>query len=280
MRWCATKKYILANMVCIIFLYIVTDSAYATEDIPSSTMVLENTACIQCHEKESRQLVEDWRSSAHATSDPVVGCIDCHGRLHKETSSHARRDESCIDCHGGEKGPVVHSYSSSKHGTLMRIEKNGYDWNLPFELANYRAPGCGYCHMRQSNHNVSATVRHDLMSDLETEEVQDGTRAVCQDCHSPRYITHLFSNGEAMLEIARMKVREANKLIETAAAEFTKTELEPVRELMKKMRQHLRNVFLGVGHHSPDYQWWHGHPALDGDLLRIKGNIAELRRTH
>jgi hypothetical protein len=29
---------------------------------------------------------------------------------------------------------------------------------------------------------------------------------------------------------------------------------------------------------SPDYQWWHGQPALDGDLLRIKGAVGELYR--
>jgi len=41
---------------------------------------------------------------------------------------------------------------------------------------------------------------------------------------------------------------------------------------------HLKNVYLGVGHQSPDYQWWHGQPALDGDLLRIKGALGELHR--
>ena len=44
------------------------------------------------------------------------------------------------------------------------------------------------------------------------------------------------------------------------------------------MQKHLRNVYLGIGHQSPDYQWWHGQPALDGDLLRIKDYIGELYR--
>lgn len=89
----------------------------------------------------------------------------------------------------------------------MLLEKNTYDWSQSFELANYRSPGCGYCHMQQDNHNVSATIRHNLISeltsDLEAEKVEDKIRAVCQDCHSPRYITRLFSNGKDMLEIAR-----------------------------------------------------------------------------
>jgi hypothetical protein len=48
--------------------------------------------------------------------------------------------------------------------------------------------------------------------------------------------------------------------------------------LFTSMQTHGRNVRLGAGHQSPDYQWWHGQPALDGDLLRIKGVIAERER--
>jgi hypothetical protein len=44
------------------------------------------------------------------------------------------------------------------------------------------------------------------------------------------------------------------------------------------MQAHGRNVRLGVGHQSPDYQWWHGQLALDGDLLRIKGLIGDRER--
>lgn len=278
MHWCMLKKSYHTGTVCILFLCIISGNTFAAENTPSSTIVFENATCVQCHEKEGQQLVNDWRSSAHAVSEPVVDCVSCHGGLHKETSSNARPDKNCINCHGGKKDPVVHSYATSKHGILMQLEKNSYDWNQSFELANYRAPGCGYCHMHQSNHNVSATVRHDLMSDLETESVQDETRAVCQDCHSPRYITNLFTNGEAMLEIGRKKVREGRDAIKHAANTFTDAELVPARKQLKKMQQHLKNVYLGVGHQSPDYQWWHGHPALDGDLLRIKDSLGELDR--
>jgi len=266
----------------ILLLTVMTSNVSATEVAPKKTTVLENTSCIQCHEQQNPSLIKDWLNSAHATAEPVVDCVSCHGTLHSNMASAARRDDSCTNCHGGEKAPVAHSYASSKHGSLMRIEKNTYDWNQPFASANYRAPGCGYCHMHQSNHNVSRTVRHDLMSDKdsnpEIEKVQDETRAVCQECHSPRYITRLFDNGEAMLEIARKKVREAKAAIEQAETNFSDTQLKPAKAQFKKMQQHLRNVHLGVGHQSPDYQWWHGQPALDGDLLRIKDSIGELQR--
>ena len=257
-------------------------TVFAAEDIPLDITVLENFECMQCHEKQNSSLIKDWKKSIHATVNPIVNCVSCHGQLHKDMAAKARRDETCVDCHGGKKDPIVHSYSSSKHGSLMQLEKNTYDWSRSFELANYRTAGCGYCHMHQNNHNVSATVRHDLMgelmSGLEVEKVQDVTRAVCQDCHSPRYITQLFSNGEAMLEVARKKVREANALIEQAEKIFSDAELEPAKKHRQKMQHHFKNVHLGVGHQSPDYQWWHGQPALDGDLLRIKDSIGELYR--
>ncbi len=274
MHGCTIKK-----LVYILFLCIVTENVFSTEKTPSPTMALENSACMECHIKQSGDIVKNWKNSAHAATKPVVNCISCHGKLHKDLASKARRDESCIRCHGGEKNPVVHSYSSSKHGTLMRLEESSYNWNKSFELANYRAPGCGYCHMHKNNHNVSTAVRHDLMNRLEIEMVQDKTRGVCQDCHSPRYITHLFSNGESMLEIGRKKVREANHLVDLAAKTFSNAELAPAKKQLEKMQQHLKNVYLGIGHQSPDYQWWYGQPALDGDLLRIKDSLGELRRT-
>ncbi|GMR00966.1 MAG: hypothetical protein BMS9Abin19_0311 [Gammaproteobacteria bacterium] len=283
-RWIET---LIIKLFCIFFSSTITAYVFAAEAMSSDTMpsdatVLQNSSCIQCHEKQNNALIRNREKNAHATANPAVNCISCHGQLHKDIAKKARRDETCIDCHGGKKTPVVHSYSSSKHGTLMQLEKNTYDWSQSFELANYRTPGCGYCHMHQNNHNVSTTVRHTLITGLmnngEVEKVQDKTRAVCQDCHSPRYITRLFENGEAMLEIARKKVREADAIIEQAEEIFSDAELEPARKQRQKMQHHFENVHLGVGHQSPDYQWWHGQPALDGDLLRIKDMIGELHR--
>ncbi len=272
----------LSPALSIFLLTVMATDVFATQAVPKKNITLKNTSCIQCHEAQNRSLIKDWQNSAHATAEPVVDCVSCHGSLHSNMASTARHDDSCTGCHGGEKAPVAHSYASSKHGSLMRIEKNTYDWNQPFILANYRTPGCGYCHMYQSNHNVSSTVRHELMNgktdNSEIEKVQDKMRQACQTCHAPRYISLLFSNGEAMLEIARKKVREAKAVIDQAENHFNENQLAPAKQQFKKMQQHLRNVHLGIGHQSPDYQWWHGQPALDGDLLRIKDSIGELQR--
>jgi len=238
--------------------------------------VLNNEQCIQCHEKIDAVLTGQWRNSAHAKSKTLVDCVACHGAFHDSAAIRARQDQACIECHGGEKDPVVHSYASSKHGVLVKMEATQYDWTKPLAMANYRSPGCAYCHMYAAEHDVSVSVRQDIMQ--HSEAVQDTMRAVCTDCHAPRYITRLLENGEAMLEIARKKVREVDALIAQAATEFSEQQLSPIRQQRLKMQQHLVNVSLGAGHQSPDYQWWHGQPALDGDLLRIKGMISELRQ--
>ncbi len=238
--------------------------------------VFNNEQCVQCHEKTEGDLIESWRNSIHAKFDPVVDCVACHGDEHESVVTKARQDQACVECHGGAKDPVVHSYSTSKHGALMRIGAKQEDWNKPLSMANYRVPGCAYCHMHAGEHDVSNSVRQDIMQ--ESEAVQDAARAVCMDCHSPRYISRLLENGEAMLEMARKKVREADSLIEQAETEFSVQQLLAVKQQRQKMQQHLVNVGLGAGHQSPDYQWWHGQPALDGDLLRIKGMISELRK--
>lgn len=241
--------------------------------------VFEQAACITCHEKTQADLVKAWRNSIHARTDKTVDCVACHGNSHKAALPTARKNKICIDCHGGDSGPAVHSYATSKHGVIYRLEETEYDWSRPLANANYRVPGCAYCHLHQANHNVDDSVRAELMDKTAIVGLLQNMRGICQSCHAPRYVTQLFENGESMLEIGRMKWREADQLMQQARTEFSKSELHAAEQQLKKMKlQHLKNVMLGVGHQSADYQWWHGHPALDGDLLRIKGMIGDLRR--
>lgn len=262
-------------LFCVITAGISMES-FAIDAVSPVLGVFNNQQCIQCHEKTAGDLIEGWRNSRHAKSESPVDCVACHGTAHDSVAIKARQDQACINCHGGVKDPVVHSYATSKHGVLMRIEAAQYDWTKPLAMANYRAPGCAYCHMHAAEHDVGVGVRRDVMQP--SDQVLEGMWPVCQDCHAPRYFSRLFENGEAMLEIARKKVREADALIQHAANEFDEQQLLPIRQQRLKMGQHLTNVSLGAGHQSPDYQWWHGQPALDGDLLRIKSMISELRK--
>ena len=243
----------------------------------------ENSACLECHRTRDAELVSAWRAGVHGAAGNTVTCVRCHGSAHEGAASRARRDDICAGCHGGALDPVVHSYATSKHGVIMHLEKDDWDWSRPLASANYRAPGCAYCHMHNGNHDVGKGVRvWDPIADsgaVERERVHAGMRMVCRSCHSPRYIARLLDNGERMLNIGRMKVREAAALIEQAGGDFSETALAEAKRYFSKMQSsHLKNLYLGVGHQSPDYQWWHGQPALDGDLLRIKSTVGELYR--
>ena len=98
-------------------------------------------------------------------------------------------------------------------------------------------------------------------------------------CHSQRYVRALIESGDRLMDIGRMKQREAETLLEQAQnLDSSDAAAKELGVLRLKMEKHLHNVSLGVGHQSPDYQWWHGQPALDGDLIRIKANYTRLRR--
>ncbi len=270
----------MRSLLCV---WLIGFGPLSVADVPVPDGPFENSACLECHQQQNADLVSAWRKSVHAEMETTARCVDCHGNTHTNAVADARRDRTCVDCHGGKNSPVVRSYTTSKHGVLVRLEQDEWNWELPLDQANYRAPGCSYCHMHKGNHNVSSSVRAWDVSKgsdaTERERVQDATRVVCQNCHSPRYITRLFDNGEAMLDIGHMKVQEASAVVDQAEKEFTEEELQGIRKLLGKMQSvHLKNVYLGIGHQSPDYQWWHGQPALDGDLLRIKGAVGELRR--
>ncbi len=102
---------------------------------------------------------------------------------------------------------------------------------------------------------------------------------MCQHCHSPRLIRELAANGERMAELGKMKLREAAWIVASAKKEFPADRTVDIEALYKTMQEKtFQALTLGIAHQSPDYQWWHGHPALDGKLLRIKGELTRLRR--
>jgi len=91
---------------------------------------------------------------------------------------------------------------------------------------------------------------------------------VCAGCHAPRYVSRQLEAGERLVAVARLKAAEA-----TAVAARHPAGRGAVRELLESVQRHLRNVRLGADHQSPDYQWWHGQPALDGDLIRLRDAV-------
>jgi len=210
--------------------------------------------CVACHADHDAQRMETQREGPHR----AIGCSACHGGRHGNLSA-ARADATCVTCH---EGAEVASHENSKHGVLLRIEPP--DWSAPLQRGRYRAPGCAYCHLHDGDHGD----RMDLARGT------DRVAWVCGGCHSPRFAMTQLTAGQRLVAVADLKLREAEGIANCLAG--GESELD---ELMSSARHHARNVRLGAGHQSPDYQWWYGQPALDGDLIRLRDRVVSARRT-
>jgi len=206
--------------------------------------------CVECHGWRDPALVGQWRAGPHGER---ADCVACHGERHGALSA-ARADAACTGCHGGA---VAHSYATSKHGVLVRIGRP--DWSEPLRRGRYRAPACAYCHLHDRDHGNTMDQARD----------PPGAIAVCGACHAPRYVAEQLAAGGRLTDIARLKLREA----EEVAMRHPHGRSALSNELESAAR-HLANVRLGAGHQSPDYQWWNGQAALDGDLIRLRDAVA------
>ncbi|MCP4701145.1 MAG: hypothetical protein GY862_30465 [Gammaproteobacteria bacterium] len=213
------------------------------------------TQCQTCHKKRDPALTTQWRAGPHA----AVACLACHGDRHGALPA-ARQDAACTGCHGGA---TEHSYAVSKHGVIVILEQTRWDWTAPLARGNYRAPGCAYCHLHDGDHG-------NTMDAARGRHVREW---ICGGCHAPRYVADQFAAGTQLLEIGRLKAEEAASI----AARHPQGP-KALAETLELVQKHLRHLRLGAGHHSPDYQWWHGQPALDGDLIRLRDAVARALR--
>jgi len=257
--------------------------ATAAERLPAGKFT--NGECIGCHQSRDAKLVAAWRASSHARAAPKADCVACHGNSHAGSSERARRDGACTACHEKLSHETVRSYATSKHAVIVKLQGDAWDWSRPLARGNYRAPGCAYCHLHAGEHDtrLSVTPWDPFRTDDPSarEATLNSRQSVCGDCHAPRYVAEQTDTGRRMIEIARMKLREARAVVTRYEDSLPAEDRRTLDTLFAGMQAHGQNVRLGVGHQSPDYQWWYGQPALDGDLLRIKGAVTEPeRRAH
>jgi hypothetical protein len=169
----------------------------------------------------------------------------------------------CTNCHGGA---AQRSYALSKHGVIARVEAG---------RKRQRAPGCADCHRFEAG----APAPEHYLSDGERKQAREQAVAGCGACHAPSYLSEQLAAAKRSLAIGEMKLREAQAIATAARDELQGDALARIETLLAAMRdEHLRDLRLGLGHQSPDYQWWLGQAALDGSLLRIKGALGEARR--
>lgn len=209
--------------------------------------------CIECHQRASTLLVDDHRQGRHGSTG--VGCSDCHGSTHSGALERSRTNRICTQCHTGAE---LVSFETSKHGVILKLEESRWDLSTPFVTSTVRTPGCAYCHLYAGDHAMKPRA--------------DGDPLLCGRCHSSRYLKTLATSGAAMEEIGTMKVVEAKGLLKSRGKRVPQGEQ---KKLLDSLNKHRQNLHLGVVHQSPDFQWWHGQPALDGDLIRIRSKIVE-----
>jgi hypothetical protein len=266
--------------LCSLLFFLLPVLAMAGEKPPAGKFT--NAECVSCHVNRDAKLVAAWRASGHARNAPKADCIACHGNTHAGSNERARRDSACVACHEKLNRTVVHSYATSKHATIVKLEEDQWDWSRSLTRGNYRAPGCAYCHLHGAEHDTRLSVTTWQPFQPEESSVRELAAArwqtICGECHAPRYVAEQAATGARMQEIARMKLREAHEVMTRYQGVLSAADQHELDALFTGMQSHGHNVRLGVGHQSPDYQWWHGQPALDGDLLRIKGVVAERKR--
>lgn len=169
---------------------------------------------------------------------------------------------TCVDCHADS---AKKSWALSKHGVISRMEAG---------RERRRAPDCAGCHATEA---ATPQVPH-YGRKAGREQAREAAWDSCRACHSPRYTTEHQAAAERGLGIGQMKQREAAALLGAARKESSGADLARIEALYATLQDNLRDLRLGLGHQSPDYQWWLGQAALDGSLLRIKGALGEVRR--
>ena len=139
--------------------------------------------CVDCHKKETPNIVTDWKLSKHAQNS--IDCSVCHGDQHKSAADVDKvqlpTPETCSACHEER----VEQFKKGKHALAWAAMKAmpTTHW-MPMALTE-GMKGCGGCH------------KIGLKSDEEMKALKkDGAgfgTASCDACHT----RHTFSTVEA-----------------------------------------------------------------------------------
>lgn len=139
--------------------------------------------CVTCHQKETPNIVSDWKISKHSQND--IECSTCHGDGHKTMTDFSNVQiptaETCATCHD-EK---VAEFKKGKHAAAWAaLNAMPTTHALPMELAE-GMKGCGGCH------KIGLKSEEDIKK-LKAEGAGFGV-ASCDACHT----RHTFSVKEA-----------------------------------------------------------------------------------
>jgi len=100
--------------------------------------------CIECHSKQTPNIVSDWKLSKHSQLE--VSCVSCHGDGHQSASDVAKvkipTPETCAQCHETQVEQYKHGKHSKAWAAMMAMPT--IHWQ-PMALIEGQK-GCGACH--------------------------------------------------------------------------------------------------------------------------------------
>ncbi|GAB4253608.1 MAG: hypothetical protein Kow00109_29230 [Acidobacteriota bacterium] len=139
--------------------------------------------CVECHEKETPQIVGDWRLSKHAEAG--LACDTCHGDAHTSAEDVSEvqipTPETCGACHAER----VEQFMRGKHAYAWAAMKAMPTAHAQPVAMMEGMKGCGGCHKigRKSEEELKELA----------EQGSGFGRASCDACHT----RHTFSTVEA-----------------------------------------------------------------------------------
>jgi hydroxylamine dehydrogenase len=140
-------------------------------------------SCIECHSKQTPNIVSDWKLSKHSKVE--VTCVACHGDQHQSASDVSKvkipTPETCAQCHQTQVEQYKHGKHSKAWAAMLAMPT--IHWQPMAMIEGQK--GCGGCHK---------------IGEKPVEEIaklrQHGSEfgaASCDSCHT----RHTFSVEEA-----------------------------------------------------------------------------------
>jgi len=156
-------------------------------------------------------------------------CDNCHTR-HEFSAAESRKPEACATCHSGVDHNNWEAYSMSKHGMIVSMMGDKWNWEAPlkdaYEKGGQSAPTCAGCHMEYEGeyaHNMVRKIRwanypfvpgiaENITSDW-SEARLDSWVVTCTKCHSERFARSYLELMDKGTLAGLAKYQEAHEVV-------------------------------------------------------------------
>jgi len=148
-----------------------------------SFSILSSNVCVDCHKKQTPNIVKDWELSKHSENE--IYCNTCHGDKHTTMTDFDKVDipipETCATCHEER----VEEFKAGKHAFAWAATKAMPTIHWQPESLDDGMKGCGGCHKL-------GIKSKEQIKELKAKGQKFGV-ASCDACHT----RHIFSVKEA-----------------------------------------------------------------------------------